>query len=140
MSKTIDISKNYLMLIKRFPLRPIKNEHMLDEASELYSELVLKSNHRTTEEEDFLSVLGSLIREYEEHHLKPLAKPMTARRALASLMEDNRLTQSELARKIDVPQSIISEFLAGKRALSTTLIVKLARYFKVSSALFLPST
>jgi HTH-type transcriptional regulator/antitoxin HigA len=129
-------SKEYLALIKRFPLRPIRNEKMLDLASDLFSELVLKTDSRTADESDYLAILGMLIREFEDVH--KIAPPrMTPQRALESLMEDNALTQSELARQLQAPQSVLSEFLAGKRGLSKSLVVKLANYFKVSPALFL---
>jgi HTH-type transcriptional regulator/antitoxin HigA len=63
---------------------------------------------------------------------------MTPQRALESLMEDNNLSQSELARRLEAPQSVISEFLSGKRGLSRKLVIKLADHFKVSPELFLP--
>jgi HTH-type transcriptional regulator / antitoxin HigA len=130
------ISKQYLDLIKRFPLRPIRDERTLDAASAIFSELVMKGESRSTGENDYLDVLGKLIREYEEKNL-PAVEKMTSQRALESLMEDNNLSQSELARKLEAPQSVFSEFLAGKRGLSKTLILKLADYFKVSPELFL---
>jgi HTH-type transcriptional regulator/antitoxin HigA len=134
------VSKEYLSLIKRFPLRPILDEQTLDAASEIFGELVEKAQSRTTGENDYLSVLGKLIREYEEAHQYALARRMTPRRALKSLMEDNQLSQSELARRLEVPQSVISEFLAGKRGLSKGAIVKLSYYFKVSPEMFMVST
>jgi HTH-type transcriptional regulator/antitoxin HigA len=133
---TVHASKEYLTLIKRFPLRPIRDEEVLDLASDLFSELVLKSESRTPDESDYLSILGKLIREYEDAH-KVVPPPMTPQRALESLMEDNDLSQSELARQLEAPQSVISEFLAGKRGLSKTLVIKLADHFRVSPELFL---
>jgi HTH-type transcriptional regulator/antitoxin HigA len=133
---TVHASKEYLALIKRFPLRPIRDEEMLDLASDLFSELVLKAKSRTPDESDYLSILGKLIREYEDAH-KVVPPRMTPQRALESLMEDNDLSQSELARQLEAPQSVISEFLAGKRGLSKTLVLKLADHFKVSPELFL---
>lgn len=133
---TVPASKAYLELIKRFPLRPIRDEEMLDLASELFSELVLKAETRTSDESDYLSILGKLIREYEDAH-KVMPLPMTPQRALESLMEDNGLSQSELARRLEAPQSVISEFLACKRGLSKKLVLKLADHFKVSPELFL---
>jgi HTH-type transcriptional regulator / antitoxin HigA len=133
---TAYIGKKYLALIKRFPLRPIRDENALDLASEIFSELVMKAETRTSDESDYLAVLGKLIREYENAHKAALPR-MTPQRALESLMEDNKLSQSELARQLEAPQSVISEFLAGKRALSKTLMLKLADYFKVSPELFL---
>ena len=135
---TVHASKEYLALINRFPLRPIRDEEMLDLASDLFSELVLKAESRTPDESDYLSILGKLLREYEDAH-KAVPPQMTPQRALESLMEDNDLSQSELARQLKAPQSIISEFLAGTRGLSKTLVVKLSDYFKVSPELFLPS-
>ncbi len=136
MSSTIPASKEYLALIKRFPLRPIRNEATLDVASEIFSELVLKTKNRTPDENDYVAILGKLIHEYEEAHRKKIAL-MTPRRALESLMEDNKLSQSELARRLEIPQSVISEFLSGKRGVSKALVLKLSGYFKVSPELFL---
>ncbi|CAN5153713.1 hypothetical protein BH11CYA1_BH11CYA1_16970 [soil metagenome] len=137
MSRTIKVSGEYLALIKRFPLRPIRDETSLDAASEIFSELVMKTSNRTQDESDYLDILGKIIREYEEAHLDPLAQRMTPQRALESLMEDNQISQSELARKLEAPQSVISEFLAGKRGLSKSLVIKAAHFFKVSPELFL---
>jgi HTH-type transcriptional regulator / antitoxin HigA len=136
MSITIHVTDEYLALIKRFPLRPIREEEMLDAASEVFSELVMKAENRTPDESDYVAVLGNLIREYEEAQTQ-LAPHMTPQRALESLLEDNKLSQSELARQLEAPQSVFSEFLAGKRGLSKSLVLKLADYFKVSPELFL---
>jgi len=136
MSSTIHASKEYLALIKRFPLRPIRDEETLDVASEIFSELVMKSKNRTPDEDDYVAILGKLIHEYEEAHRKKTPR-MTPQRALESLMEDNKLSQSELARRLETPQSVISEFLSGKRGMSKTLVLKLSGYFKVSPELFL---
>ena len=136
MSSTIHASKEYLALIKRFPLRPIRDEKMLDAASEIFSELVMQVENRSPDESDYVTILGKLIREYEETH-KPATPKMTPQRALESLMEDNELSQTELARQLEAPQSVISEFLAGKRGISKTLVLRLSDYFKVSPELFL---
>ena len=62
---------------------------------------------------------------------------MTPQRALQSLIDDNELSQSELARQLKVSQSVISEFLGGTRGISKSLVLKLAEYFRVSPELFL---
>ena len=59
---TVHAIKEYLALIKRFRLRPIRDEEMLDLASDLFSELVLKAESRTPDKSDYLSMLGKLIR------------------------------------------------------------------------------
>jgi HTH-type transcriptional regulator/antitoxin HigA len=133
---TTKVSTGYLALIKRFPLRPIRDEESLDAASEIFSELVLKADRKTSDENDYVTVLGRLIREYEEDS-QTLAPPMTPQRALQSLIDDNELSQSELARQLKVSQSVISEFLGGTRGISKSLVLKLAEYFRVSPELFL---
>ena len=111
MSGSAEASKKYLALIQRLPLRPIHDEFLVDAASEFFGELVLKTDSRTPDENDYLTVLGELIREYEEEN-RLLTHKMTPQRALASLLKDNNLSQSELARKVVAPQSVISDLHA----------------------------
>jgi plasmid maintenance system antidote protein VapI len=49
------------------------------------------------------------------------------------------VTQAEVARATGVRESRISEVLSGKRKLTRTQITKLAAYFHVSPAVFLPA-
>ncbi len=66
------------------------------------------------------------------------ARSIPPERILQSILEENGLSQSQLAREIGCHQENISAFLSGKRGLSKTTAVKLAKYFRVSVALFLP--
>ncbi len=133
--KAIDIDKDYLSLIKRFPLRRIKNRSELEAAGNIFTELGLKK-HRSNGENDYYDMIGQLIYQYESDHL-PNPKPMSAHEMLLSLMEDNGLTQSELSRQVGCHQSHISDFLSGKRGLSKTTIAKLSARFKLSPSAFL---
>lgn len=110
---------------------------MIEQASAIYSDIMMKGLQRTKDEEDYIRVLGMLMREYEDKHYKPFGKPMTPQRALESLMEDNSLSQSELARRIGVQQSIISEFLSGRRGISKNVIAKLSEYFCIRPEYFM---
>ncbi len=49
------------------------------------------------------------------------------------------MTQAELARATGIRESRISEVLSGKRKLTRTQISKLAAFFRVSPAVFLPA-
>jgi HTH-type transcriptional regulator/antitoxin HigA len=53
-------------------------------------------------------------------------------------MEAKGVTQMELSRATGIARSRISELLASKRKLNRHQIVKLAAYFHVSPAVFLP--
>ena len=105
MSSSVKTSNAYMALFKRFPLRPIRDDSTLDAASDVFSELVMKGDRLTTDEADYVEILGKIIAEYEERNRRP-SRVMTPHRALESLMEDNNLSQSELARRIEAPQSV----------------------------------
>jgi len=134
------LSDEYLALIRRFPLVPIRNKQQFRAAIEIMKELSTPGRlaFLKGDESDYLDVLTDLISKYETAHWKPLAAAMTPPEALSYLLEQSGTSQSELARKAGTRQSHISEFLAGTRDLSKTSIVKIARFFNVSSDLFLP--
>ena len=52
---------------------------------------------------------------------------------LKMLRKENRMTQDELARKLNVTKSIISYYELGDRTPSTDILVKLAYIFNVST-------
>lgn len=132
-----EVSKEYLALIERFPLRPIKTEKAASQASVLIGDILIKGLKCSRDEKDYVEVLLVLLREYEVKHYKPFGKPMSPQRALESLMEDNSLSQSELARRIGIQQSVISEFLSGRRGISKNVIAKLSEYFCIRPEYFL---
>jgi HTH-type transcriptional regulator / antitoxin HigA len=53
-------------------------------------------------------------------------------------MRANGLTQTELAKSVGIAQSTISAVLSGARSLTKGQVLKLAKYFKVTPAAFLP--
>ncbi|OTG65055.1 helix-turn-helix domain-containing protein [Acinetobacter silvestris] len=72
--------------------------------------------------------LGDLVSSYENEHL-PMPEG-DGRTALAFLMEQHRLGQSDLAEV--ATQSVISEILSGKRQLNIRHIKALSERFNVS--------
>jgi HTH-type transcriptional regulator/antitoxin HigA len=124
----------YLELVKRVPLRPIRDDATLEAATAMIDEL-LGLPELTSEEDDYLDVLGDLVEKYEEQaHPIPDAP---AGDVLRYLMECRSLSQAELAKSVGMPSSVVSEVLAGKRALSKANITKLADYFGVKVDVFL---
>jgi len=134
------LSDEYLALIRRFPLAPIRNKEQLNDAVALTKELTKPSRmlSLTDDESNYLDVLTDLVAKYESANWKRLAKAMTPSECLHYLLEQSGTSQSELARQTSMRQSHISEVLAGTRSLSKEGIVKIAHYFKVSPELFLP--
>jgi HTH-type transcriptional regulator/antitoxin HigA len=123
----------YLKLVRKFPLRSLRNDSDLGAAQAVLDALlraVLDAGGR-----DYFDALTDLIETYErEAHPMPDAPESDV---LRLLMESNNLSQSQLAEKVGIAQSTISAVLNGTRGLTRLHIVKLARFFNVSPVAFL---
>jgi HTH-type transcriptional regulator/antitoxin HigA len=82
-----------------------------------------------------LDLVSDLVSAYEARH--HAIEPAEPRDALRFLMEARGLKQEDLSGI--VAQSNLSAILAGKRSISAPLAGKLARFFDVSPALFIPA-
>lgn len=80
----------------------------------------------------FLEVLGMLIEDYEDDHIK--IRGATSVDVLTFLMDEHKLTQSDLPEVGS--QGVVSEVLHGKRKLNTHQIQALSERFGVSPAVF----
>ncbi len=124
----------YFDLVRRFPLRPIRDDATLTAASAMIDEL-LAIAEPTPDETDYLDVLGDLVERYEEvAHPIPDASPADV---LRYLMDCRGLSQADLAKGVEIPTSVVSEVLAGKPGLSKANVARLARYFEVGTDVFL---
>ena len=52
---------------------------------------------------------------------------------LKELREENNLTQTQVAELLNVKQNTYSQYENGKRQLSIDLLIKLAKFYKVST-------
>src|SRR5258708_4213589 len=103
------LTGSYLGLIRRFPLRPIKSESELDQATALVNEL-LDRDGLDSAEEDYLDVLSDLIERYEDKHHR--IEDVSADEMLAFLIEQKGVTQAEAARGAGIAESTISEVIS----------------------------
>jgi len=124
----------YLRLVKRFPLIHIRDEAHLDEALKLLNELLRRE--RDEGAQDYLDVLTDLVAAYEDKHV-PMPDVSEAD-VLRELMRSNRLSQIELAKAVGIAQSTISAVVTGARSLTKGQVLKLAKFFRVAPAAFLP--
>ena len=132
-----DGEDRYLELIRRFPLRPLRNAADLAAAIAVVDSLIDRDT-LSVSEQDYLDILSRIVEEYEEK-----AVPMTAvddAEMLRFLIEQNRVTQAETAAGAGIAESTISEVLRGKRKLTRNQIGKLASYFQVEPGAFLADT
>ena len=85
----------YLKLIRRFPLRPLRSDEDLEEATKVAEARDFRDD-LASDERDYLDVLMVMIERYEdEHHPIP---DVSGPDALKSLIEFRGVTQSEVAR------------------------------------------
>ncbi len=89
-------------------------------------------------EEDYLDVLSDLVERYEDKHHAIPTDDLTDAELLEHLIEAKGVTQAEAARGAGIAESTVSELLSGKRRLTRGQIGKLACYFHLSPAVFLP--
>jgi mRNA-degrading endonuclease HigB of HigAB toxin-antitoxin module/antitoxin component HigA of HigAB toxin-antitoxin module len=127
-------SRSYLDRIKQFPLTRIRDEQHLAEARTVLNRLVMANLDRGSQA--YLDALTDLVEKYEDLNVAIPDAP--ARDVLRLLMESNGLSQNRLAGKVGIPQSTISEILAGAKQMNVNHMVKLSALFGVSPAVFMP--
>lgn len=116
-------------------LRPIRTEEEYDRTVALMNYLLDivgdQENHALS---GLLDLVSELVEDYDaSHYAIEASEP---REVLRYLIEMRALKQSDLEEI--VPQSNLSAILAGKRKISATLAGKLAKYFNISPAVFVP--
>lgn len=116
-------------------LRPIRSEDEYDRTVALMNYLLdVVGDKETHALAGLLDLVGELVEDYESRHFA--IETSEPREVLRYLIEIRGLKQGDLAEI--VAQSNLSAILAGKRKISASLVGKLARFFKVSPAVFVP--
>jgi HTH-type transcriptional regulator/antitoxin HigA len=80
-----------------------------------------------------METIGRLIENYEEQHLAKTEASGVA--ALSYLMQEHELKQTDMTELGS--QGVVSEILAGKRALNIEQIKRISERFKVSPLVFI---
>jgi HTH-type transcriptional regulator/antitoxin HigA len=128
------VPDTYWRLVKRFPLIHIRDETHLDEALEVLNGLLRQDRDEGAQE--YLDVLTDLVAAYEDEQV-PMGDVSEAD-VLRELMRTNGLSQVELAKAVGIAQSTISAVLSGARSLTKGHVLKLAKFFGIGPAAFLP--
>jgi HTH-type transcriptional regulator / antitoxin HigA len=120
--------------LKQHALPVITSDEQLDEYTNALIELEERRD-LTAEDRKYARVLAALIEKYENEHY-PIAAA-TPQEVLVELIEQNGLRQRDLVPLLGT-ESVVSEIVNGKRALSKTNIERLSQRFRVSPAVFFP--
>jgi len=124
----------YSELLQAFPPRPINSEEELLATQKVINSLIDRAP-LTLDESNYLSVLGTLVYEYEQTQ-EPIPD-IYGLDLLKVLMEDNGLRQKDLI-PIFKTESIVSAIFNKKRKLTIRHIEELAEFFHISPAAFFP--
>ena len=131
-----ELHEDYLTLIRRFPLRPIRDDGDYAAAVEVLDRLVTKDEKDLTAgEHDYLDALTRFVEDYDQKNFPvgPDARPPLAR--LKSLMATAGLSPAGLGDIIG-SRPAASMVLGGSRELSKAQIRKLAEHFKIDAGYF----
>jgi HTH-type transcriptional regulator/antitoxin HigA len=116
-------------------LRPIRTDKEYDRTVLLMNYLLdMVGDQEDHALSGLLDLVSKLVADYDANHFAIEASE--PKEVLRYLIELRGLKQGDLAEI--VPQSNLSAILAGKRKISATLAGKLAKFFNISSAVFVP--
>ena len=126
----------YQSLLLEFTPRPIRTEREYRRASK-YIESRMQP-HPPKAEGDLLEMLSTLVMDYESR--MAIDADVAPGDMLAHLMDACGRTQADVARATGISRATLSSAIAGRRGISKANAAKLADYFHVSPALFLPGS
>jgi HTH-type transcriptional regulator/antitoxin HigA len=135
MMGTATLSSRYLELLREFPLRPIHSDEEHERAIEVVTSLAKRLSRLTPDERDYLDVLSDQVERYESA-IYP--EPDVAPHEMLRELIDNRMsTQTRIARDLGIQESVMSEYLSGKRKMGLKAVENFSRYFHVDPGLFI---
>jgi HTH-type transcriptional regulator/antitoxin HigA len=123
-----------MKLVRRFALRPLKNDEEHARPVDLIGALMGRDLDAGAG--DYLDTLILLVNKYEDDRHTPDGTNLTPHQALRAMMNANDMTQADIG-KIIGSESAVSTYLRGERELSKAHIRALAERFKVSTDLFM---
>ena len=126
---------DYLALVKRFPLRPLRSRKELSAAGEILDRYIGRDG-LTPGEKDYIAALVRFVEDYEQENLLASLKRLTPIEILKHLMEENDMNTTDVGYILG-SRGLASEVLSGNRGLSKTLIARLAARFQVDPGLFI---
>ena len=139
MGKTVirPTKDDYLELVKKFPLKRIRNDQQYDEAIRMLVRLDGRVEPPLSQgESDYADTLVTVIKDYEHRNPVPQHPVLTGIELVRGLLEDNRLSQKQFGEILGLSEPAASMILAGKRALTKTHISKLSKRFEIPTSAF----
>lgn len=134
MNASVKIKKDKNMnKIEVLKYRVIRNLKQYNQYCEILESLLNEKN-KTTQIEEEIDLLTALIEKYDDENTSSSA--LDPVQLLYSFMAEHSLSATDLAKKLGVGKSYISEILNYKKSFSKDIIRELAKLFKVKQEAF----
>lgn len=131
------VERDYLRLVRRFPLRPIRSKSEHGQALAMIGELSAKGDEGLTSgQTDYLSALGRFVDDFEKEHVLTAMGQATPPEVLRHLMEARGMTPVDLGDVLG-SRPAATMILKGQREMSKSHIRAAAAYFGVNPSVFL---
>jgi HTH-type transcriptional regulator/antitoxin HigA len=131
------VRDSYLQLIKRFPLRPLRNDADAERAGDVLATLAARGEaNLDSGERDYLDALTLIVQAYEERRRPLPPDRRTPLQRLKYLMRESKMKPVHLGDLVG-GRSQASLILNGKRELSKANIRALSDHFKLDAGYFL---
>lgn len=131
------VADDYLALIKRFPLAPIRNDRRLKEAHRMIDALsILGEENLTPGQLDYLLVLGDLTTAHESEAFESMTRKVSGLDLLKHLAEENNLSGSDIGRILG-QRELGAKVLGGIRKISREHARALGEHFGLPGEIFL---
>lgn len=111
----------------------IKNIDQYNEYCNRYEKLIINGKDSDRDE---IELLELLMEDYDNKLLKKHFKEYNPIELLKSLLHTNEMTQTQLAKSINVSRQLISDVMSYRRNISKDLVLKLANLFSMSPEAF----
>ena len=133
-ARTCAVPDSYLALVKRHPLRSIRDKTDLDKAQAVIDELLREE--LDDGKQAYLDALSDLVIVYEQEH-HPVA-PLPPHELLAQMLQERGMSQAELARTVGLAKATVSDLATGKRRFTVKQMHAVASVFGLPGTVFLP--
>jgi antitoxin component HigA of HigAB toxin-antitoxin module len=126
--------ETYAELVKIWAPRKIRHQKACDWVFQLVQWLALRAENQ--DQADYLELISNLIMDFEET-FHPPETPATPLELLKFLVEENDISNVELAQILDVDPSLISRILSGERMITVDHAARLSARFSMQPTAFL---
>jgi HTH-type transcriptional regulator / antitoxin HigA len=125
-------SNYYMELITTFPPRPIANDEELIATQNRINEILDRASI-TSDDRDYLKVLGTLVYDYEE--TREIWHPLKGIALLKTLINEDNVSLEKLL-EIFESEEIFNEVMMIERELTVSQLKQLGEFFHISPSAF----